>query len=404
MFRLFGFDVHVRTGFGVFLVLIVAINPNAFGLWVAAGIAVFTLVHEFGHAVVARGFGAEASISLDFLAGYTSFRPRRPLDRARQAAITAAGPVTQVVTSSITLFALGATPWSYGSVDDRAITEAIWWAGPAIGALNLVPVLPLDGGHLVRTALQPWLGRDSMRTMAIISIVITGSGAVLLYVDGRRGFTLFIAFLLFTQFQMLRAGDRRQSALGTLQRSADAERRAWETGQPGILEPRQRISPWFEAHRALGAGDEGGAIGVMLADLRASDERRWMPPTAASPEQLRAIVDVLPEELPDGNGASARVFAEVLIGLGEHRRAGTYAARAFTRHRLSSFAVVVARAAAATGDPETALQWIAAAIDAAGHERPGTLSLVTRVLDRAPEFDGLRPSAEFEELRLKTIT
>ncbi|MGA1052543.1 MAG: hypothetical protein ACO3WU_09635 [Ilumatobacteraceae bacterium] len=404
MFRLFGFDVHVRTGFGVFLVLVVAINPNAFGLWVAAGIAAFTLVHEFGHALVARSFGAEASISLDFLAGYTSFRPRRPLDRPRQAAITAAGPLTQIITSSIVLLALGTRPWSYGSVDDRALTEAIWWAGPAIGLLNLVPVLPLDGGHLVRTALQPWLGRDSMRTMAIVSIVLTGCGAVLLYVDGRRGFTLFIAFLLITQFQMLQAGDRRQTALGTLQRSAEAERQAWESGRPGILEPGQRISPWFEAHRALSHGDEGGAIGVMLADLRASDDRRWMPPTAASPEQLRAIVAVLPDELPDGNEASARVFAEVLIGLGEYRRAGTYAARAFTRHRLSSFAVVVARAAAATDDPATSLQWIDAAIVAAGRERPGSLSLVTRVLDRAPEFDALRPSAEFEELRLRTIT
>jgi hypothetical protein len=54
MFRLFGFDVHVRAGFVVFLVLIAMINPSAFGLWVAVGIAVFTLLHELGHAVAAR--------------------------------------------------------------------------------------------------------------------------------------------------------------------------------------------------------------------------------------------------------------------------------------------------------------------------------------------------------------
>ena len=105
MFRLLGFDVHVRTGFGVFLVLIIAINPNEFGIWVAVGIAVFTLIHEFGHAVVARRFGADASISLDFLAGYTSFRPRRPIDRPRQAAITAAGPFSQVVATSMATLA-----------------------------------------------------------------------------------------------------------------------------------------------------------------------------------------------------------------------------------------------------------------------------------------------------------
>ena len=63
MFRLFGFDVHVRAGFVVFLVLIAMINPSAFGLWVAGGIAGFTLLHELGHAIAARRAGADAEIS-----------------------------------------------------------------------------------------------------------------------------------------------------------------------------------------------------------------------------------------------------------------------------------------------------------------------------------------------------
>ena len=61
MFRLFGFDVHVRTGFLIFVGLIVFIYPGTFGIWLAGALAVFTLLHELGHAVVAR-VGAARSL------------------------------------------------------------------------------------------------------------------------------------------------------------------------------------------------------------------------------------------------------------------------------------------------------------------------------------------------------
>lgn len=401
MFRLFGFDVHVRAGFVVFLVLIAMINPSAFGLWVAGGIAVFTLLHELGHAIAARRAGADAEISLDFLAGYTSFRPRQPLTRPQRAGITAAGPITQIGFSSALLLGLGANPLSIDSVRESEITYAIWWAGPVIGALNLIPVLPLDGGHLVHTALEPILGRDSLRTMAIASMVVTGAGAAAFYLAGYGGFTIFIAFLLITQYQLVQSGARSRSARNSAQRALDAESQAWQTGRPGVLEPGQRISPWFEAHRALAQGDEGGAIGVVLADLRSPQPRNWTPPTAAPPAQLAAIVDLLPRDLPHGNSYSARVLAEILLGLGRHERAGTYAAQAFGEHRTSPLAAVVARAAAATGDPTNAIRWLDAAVDASEVERPGADVMLAEIIDRAPEFGRLRTAPEFGSVRAR---
>lgn len=404
MFRLFGFDVHVRAGFVVFLVLIAMINPSAFGLWVAGGIAVFTLLHELGHAIAARRAGADAEISLDFLAGYTSFRPRRPLTRPQQVVITAAGPVTQIVISTAVLLAMRANPLSLDSVRDSEITYAIWWAGPVIGALNLIPVLPLDGGHLVHTALEPILGKDSIRTMAIASMVITAGGAIVFYLSGYGGFVIFIAFLLFSQYQIVQGSrhrSARRSAHGAAQRSVEAESQAWQTGRPGVLEPGQRISPWYEAHRALAQGDEGGAIGVMLADLRSPQPRNWIPPTAAAPAQLRAIVNLLPIELPHGNSYSARVLAEVLLSLGDHQRAGAYAVEAFGEHRTSALAAIVARAAAATGDPANAVRWLDAAVDASEHEHPSTEQLLARLLDQAPEFGRLRTAPEFGSVRAR---
>ncbi len=68
-FRLFGFPVHVRPGFFMFMVIVVVANGPQVGIWLAAFIAVLTLIHELGHAFAARATGARAEISLDLLAG-----------------------------------------------------------------------------------------------------------------------------------------------------------------------------------------------------------------------------------------------------------------------------------------------------------------------------------------------
>ena len=401
MFRLFGFDVHIRTGFIIFVALIVFLYQDAFGLWLAGSLTIFTLLHELGHAVAARSAGAEASISLDFLAGYTSFRPdpRRPISPARRALISAAGPGVQIIASVAVLLAMGFNPLSIDSVRTSEAAYAIWWAGPVIGLLNLIPVLPLDGGHLVLTALETFMGKRAFRTMVIASLVITGGGAVLMFGTGRGGFGIFVAFLLINQFQMLQATAKPGTKSHPATRFIDAEAQAWKTGQPGMLEPGQRLSPWYEAHVALSRGDEGGAMGVILADLRSPKPALWTPPTSATAEQLQAIVDVLPHELPAGNDHSARVLADILLALGHTQWAGEYAASAFAHHRTSPLASVVARSSARIGDFDNSLRWLHAANDATVSEPDGYRVLLSRTMDQSPDFGPLRNNPDFQGIR-----
>ena len=100
MFRLLGFPVHIRAGFITFMVLIVLLYGSEFGLWLAGALFVFTLIHELGHALAARATGAEAEISLNFLAGYASYRPTRPISRLERAGISFAGPAVQISRAS----------------------------------------------------------------------------------------------------------------------------------------------------------------------------------------------------------------------------------------------------------------------------------------------------------------
>jgi hypothetical protein len=73
--------VSIAPGFILGLLLLAGLNAQnpAFAVRLVIAIAVFTLVHELGHALAARRFGAESTISLSFLVGWASFRPSRPL-------------------------------------------------------------------------------------------------------------------------------------------------------------------------------------------------------------------------------------------------------------------------------------------------------------------------------------
>ncbi len=73
---------------------------------------------------------------------------------------------------------MGVDPMSTDSVRQSNASLAIWWAGPVIGLLNLIPVLPLDGGHLAMIGVEAVLRRSALREMAIISVVITIGAAV----------------------------------------------------------------------------------------------------------------------------------------------------------------------------------------------------------------------------------
>src|SRR5215207_1084562 len=97
LFRLFGFPIHVKGGFVMFMVLVIIVNDGGpLGFWIAGSAAALTLLHELGHAFAARATGAKAEISLDFLAGYASFVPARPLKRWERAGISISGPAVQI--------------------------------------------------------------------------------------------------------------------------------------------------------------------------------------------------------------------------------------------------------------------------------------------------------------------
>lgn len=354
MFRLLGFPVHVRPGFVMFMVLIVVLYGDEFGVWLAASLAGFTLLHELGHAVAARRTGAHAEISLNFLAGYASYVPSRPLTRLEQIGISFAGPGIQIVVSVGILLAMGANPLEPPTYNDPA-TLAIWWAGPVIGLFNLVPIYPLDGGNIVTQALGTIMPDRAERVMVWFSLAVTTAFTALAFVDMRyRGFVLVIGFLFIAQVQ----------ALGST---------------------RQPSSPWHDAHDALKQGKTRKAQRIITTALSHPQQDPVPQPLQLSTSELAEVLALLPSPLPTGDPWNEYLLANVLIRVGRFEDAAHYAAASYERTPHTLVAATVARAAAALGDQATALGWLRAAADA--NTSPSALA---HVIDTAPELIGLR--------------
>jgi Zn-dependent protease/CBS domain-containing protein len=120
------------------------------------------LVHELGHSLVARAFQLPVQrITIQALVGLSHIE-REPPTPARELLVAAAGPLTSV--------ALGAIGWGIfplltrGSVM-RVIVEGLAVSNGVVGALNLLPGLPLDGGRVLRALIWRINGNPTTATI-----------------------------------------------------------------------------------------------------------------------------------------------------------------------------------------------------------------------------------------------
>lgn len=220
-----GFPTRIQPGFIAFLALLLIVYPFPLGLWVAGAIGVFTVIHELGHALAARRAGCSASISLDFMMAYAAYRSDRELTWKQKIGITIAGPLAQVTTALIVLVAIGVNPFNRNDISESYASASIWWAGLALGALNLVPILPLDGGAIVANIAEhfaPERGRNAvLQASFILTIAITAA----IVLVGEIGLVPLFIFMLIIQYQQLVQPRQMKSLLDNadLQASGDPD-------------------------------------------------------------------------------------------------------------------------------------------------------------------------------------
>ncbi len=388
-FRLFGFPITIRPGFVVIIGLIAFLYGGSLGPWLAGSLALFTLIHELGHAWMARRFGATASIALDLLYGYASYVPTRPLAGWQRALIALAGPAVEIAVGLAVLLAMGADPLSLDSVTDSPARYAIWWAGPVIGLINLIPALPLDGGTIASIGIDRVSGGRGRITMTYASLVLAAAGliAVVSYPIWRPSI-LIVALIGVSNLHELRQHRRPHDAHDSdhrlLAAAHSAEEQAWATGRPGFFPPGVRPSPWFQAYQQLQGRRPDQARALLISSLN-GERTDWLPPRGASLDQLQGLVALLPHDLPTGNRYGGQVLVSVLEQVGELRWAASYGAELYRAHPSGRVAHQVARTLTLLGFDDDAVAWLRLAVS-------GGVS--TAAVRADPDLAGLQQRAD----------
>ena len=120
------------------------------GLFIVAIAFASVLLHELGHAVVARRLGVTvAGIELHFFGGAAKMTSQ-PKSAGDEILIAAAGPAVS--------FALGGVGVVIGTLTGVWLIALFGWINLIIGAFNLVPALPMDGGRIFRALLSKRIG------------------------------------------------------------------------------------------------------------------------------------------------------------------------------------------------------------------------------------------------------
>lgn len=277
--RLFGIDIEITVGFWMTVVLFSVMGGDmsrGFGgmiLW-AFVLLLSVLIHELGHALAYRAFGVRSSIRLHFLGGMTMPSVLLPLSRPKRVFVSAAGPLAGFllmgVSFALLAFARITHPGFHLALSTLFMVNLYW------SILNLAPVLPLDGGHIVEHALGPRRVR--------ITLWISGIAGALLAVYGLMNHGLFFVYIF---------GAGAVQSFIQLRETTEAvrhSREAAEVARPSVEPlPSATVRALKEAKLALAEDDFEKAIDLARGVLEGRELEGGRPHSRAIPEALTVL-------------------------------------------------------------------------------------------------------------------
>lgn len=335
-FRLGSIPVAIEPGFWFISALVGLTGGTAQGviIWVSV-VLVSILVHELGHALAFRSLGTPVVIRLYSMGGLTIPDPTRPpLSRAQDAAVSLAGPLAGFLLGGlaalVTLLAKPTGVWA-------ELAQSLLWVNFGWGIINLIPVAPLDGGHVLHSILGPNHRRTALLVSGLVGIAATGLLALL----GLSFAAVLFALLAFQNFYAYsRAGEHPEET------------------DPGVITVGGALQQGWDALRS---GDEarahrlGGLVLEQAPDPDARNAARdllaW---SALARANFREALTHLERSEPP-ESARALTWAMVLEAIEEPNRASPYALRAVEVEPSETSAALAVRVLAAAGRHTEAL-------------------------------------------------
>ena len=118
-------------------------------------------VHELGHASASIYWGGRPQVELHALGGVTLLG-HNAFTRWQHLGITCAGPLASVFLAAICFFI-----YPYSELAFRGVLSFAIWINVIWTLFNLLPILPMDGGQILRGLLGP----ERMRWSCVIGMI-----------------------------------------------------------------------------------------------------------------------------------------------------------------------------------------------------------------------------------------
>jgi Zn-dependent protease len=218
LFRVRGIPVRIDAGWllifglvtwslaaGYFPHVLPARSSTAYwlhGLLAAVLLFVSVFLHELSHALAALDQRVPVGgITLHVFGGVSQLDAEPPTPRA-EALIAVVGPLTSFAIAGL---CFGANRLIDGSAAFHALAGYLAAINLVVGAFNLVPGFPLDGGRLLRATLWWWTGRlghatrIASRCGSAVALLLVGLGALRMVAGDVVGGLWFVLVGLFLQ-------------------------------------------------------------------------------------------------------------------------------------------------------------------------------------------------------------
>lgn len=220
------FGIPVRFHFTFWLIVVWLIVIGSRGQQSAAGttfyiLSIFgsVLLHEFGHAMVARRFRIKTLEIVMLPIGGLARLERQPKAK-EEFWVAIAGPAVNMI--------IGAALMGYSWIGGRALAPETWMTQPSdanlaerigianlfLAFFNLIPAFPMDGGRILRSLLARWRPEnEATRTAARIGM---GMAAIMGLYGLLAGnfFLVFIAFFIYVGAMQERVASDQQELIG----------------------------------------------------------------------------------------------------------------------------------------------------------------------------------------------
>jgi stage IV sporulation protein FB len=209
-FKLLGFPVSIQPFFWIIIALLgggfSANTPQAFRLllvWMVV-VLVSILVHELGHALAGRRYGATPEIRLHGFGGLAIMHGGR-FTRLQSILVSAAGPAFGFALGILVLVLFMGSLRNYElPLELRYAITMLLYVNFFWTLINLLPILPLDGGQIFRDLAGPHRA-GLVRWVAVICAVGVAGWALQ---AGMIFLGVMAAYLAYVNFQSGRVQER----------------------------------------------------------------------------------------------------------------------------------------------------------------------------------------------------